>query len=382
MSELIQALEKLGSNFDQFAEKSHQGMTALHTRLEHLEAANDRPKFGTRQTSEVKEATERFFKTGDKTGLMKFQSGYEEKDMSIGTPSQGGYTLVPELGSEILAAVGQAVPMFNDVRQVTTDSSEYRQILTVTGPAAARSAEGGTRNATAGPRMARVDIPTFDLYAYCPVTNELLDSSSFNVTAYLQAEVERQFAEALEQEILYGSGSTEALGILTQTLSDRSDGASPERSFAEFQFINAGIYSPLSSFDHRGLVTLSQKLPVRYRRGAKFYCSTSAIEVMRNVTAIYGVPVWTDAQGGVSGRPQSILGYEVVEVEAMPDVANGTLPVLFGDLKQAYLFVSHERGLRVVRDDVTQPGVTKFYFSSQNSGKPLDTRALKALRIG
>jgi len=120
---------------------------------------------------------------------------------------------------------------------------------------------------------------------------------------------------------------------------------------------------------------------VRYRRNAKFYASTDGIETMRGLVDDQNRPIWLDAAGGISGRPQTILGYSVVEAPALPTVVGGNMPVVFGDLTQAYLWVSHERGLRVIRDDVTTPGSTKFYVSIQCGGKPGDTRALKALHI-
>ncbi len=88
-----------------------------------------------------------------------------------------------------------------------------------------------------------------------------------------------------------------------------------------------------------------------------------------------------DASGGISGRPQSLLGYEVIESSELQAVSAGNMPVIFGDLEQAYIWASHERGLRVIRDDITTPGSTKFYISLQCGGKPGDTRALKALHI-
>ena len=60
---------------------------------------------------------------------------------------------------------------------------------------------------------------------------------------------------------------------------------------------------------------------------------------------------------------------------------NGKPVRVFGDLNQPYLWVTHTRGLRVIRDDVTVPGTTKFYVSLQCGGKPGDTRALRALRL-
>jgi HK97 family phage major capsid protein len=356
----------------------------LQDRLEAFEAQADRPK-GTAPTVDRKtaDAIERFYRKGDKSGLAAFDPGYDEKSMSIAAPTAGGYTHVPDLANQIIAAIGEAVPMFADVNKVQTDANEYQQIFTVSGPSAARAAESGTRNATTAPAMARVDVPLFDLYAYVPVTNELLDSSQFNVPTYLGGEVQRQMVAAIESEIISGAGagSNQALGILTQATSAAGDFDSPPRSFSLYQYLDKGVNSPASSFDYASLVALSQALPVRYRRGAKFYASTAAIEVMRNLVDLQDRPIWLDSAGGVSGRPQSILGYEVVEAPALPDVAGGEKPVLFGNLAQAYLWASHSRGMRVIRDDVTAPGSTKFYFSLQCGGKPGDTRALKALRI-
>ena len=378
------AVEQLGAGAGKALESHKDAIESLQDRMERFEAMTDRPR-GTVPAADRKtaDAVERFYRKGDKSGLAEFQPDYEAKTMSIGVASAGGFTHIPELGNEILAAVGEAVPMFADVGKVTTEANEFRQIYTVSGPSAARAAEGGARGATDSPAIARRDIPLFDLFAYVTVRNELLDSSQFNISAYLGGEVQRQFEEAIEREIVEGAGtgSQQALGILTAATSAAGDFDSPPRSFDNFQRIDLGTGSPVSSFDYGSLVGLSQALPVRYRRGAKFYASTSAVEAMRNLVDSQLRPVWLDQAGGVSGRPQSILGYEVVECPALPAVAGNAMPVLFGNLAQSYLWATHQRGMRVIRDDVTLPGSTRYYFSWQCGGAPGDTRALKAMRI-
>jgi HK97 family phage major capsid protein len=385
-SNLVQKLEKMGQSLETFIDDNGKTAKDLSDRLESLESLQDRPLMtsATKKSAEVKVAIERFFRSGDKIGLAPYQAGFDEKAMSISTDSAGGYTHIPELADQILAAVGEVVPMFKDCRQVTTDSNEFRQIFTVNSPSAARAAESGSRSATDTPILARVDVPLFDLFSFVSVSNELLDSSQFDISAYLQTEIERQFSAAIEEEISTGSGSgsQQALGILTQATSTTADNSSPERAFTLYQRLALGVNSPLSSFNYGSLVQLAQALPVRYRRNAKFYASTGAIQAMRGEVDDQSRPIWLDANGGISGRPQSIMGYEVVEAPALPAVAAGNMPVVFGDLAQAYLWVSHERGLRVIRDDITTPGSTKFYVSLQCGGMPGDTRALKALFIG
>jgi HK97 family phage major capsid protein len=215
------------------------------------------------------------------------------------------------------------------------------------------------------------------------VSNELLDSSNFDVSSWLQGEVERNFANTLETEIATGAGdgSNQCLGIITQSTSTANDTDSPERAFNLYQRMNVGVNSPISSFSYFSLTQLVQKLPVRYRRNAKWYGSSTGIQTMRDLADGQARPIWVDAQGGVSGAPQNILGYQVEESSALASVAFGNIPVLFGDLQQAYIFASHSRGIRVIRDDVTSPGNTLFYVSLQCGGQPADTRALKALRV-
>jgi HK97 family phage major capsid protein len=330
--------------------------------------------------SEIEIATDRFYRTGDRKALAPFQ--IDEKAMSIGTNESGGFTHVPQLDDQIIDAIGEAVPVFKDVRKVKTDSNEYRQIFTVTAPTAARAAESGTRNATDTPVIARVDVKLFDLYAYATVSQELLDSSNFDISRYLTEQVEMQFGAALEVELITGAGtgSQECLGINTQATSTASDTDSPQRAFGTYQRINLGINSPISTFDYDGLAQLAQAVPLRYRRGSKFYGSQTAIQAMRQFADGQNRPIWVDS-GGVTGRPQSIMGYGVEESSALPTVAFGNQPLFFGNLDQAYLFASHERGIRVIRDEISVPGSVKFYISMQCGGMPGDTRALKALHI-
>jgi HK97 family phage major capsid protein len=75
------------------------------------------------------------------------------------------------------------------------------------------------------------------------------------------------------------------------------------------------------------------------------------------------------------------MGFPVEESSALPVVANGNMPVLFGDMQQAYIIASHQRGMRVIRDDISTLGTTRFYFSLQIGGRPGDTRSLKALYV-
>jgi HK97 family phage major capsid protein len=393
-SQLVTKLEKMGQGLDIFIDENSKTTRELFDRLESLESLQDRPEMssGTKKSSEVKAATDKFFRTGDKSALSAYQPGFEDqvlelgssKAMSIGTATAGGHTHVPELADQILAAVGSSVAMFADARHVSTDSNEFRQIYTVTSPTAARSAESGARSATDTPVITRRDVKLYDLYALATVSNELLDSSQFDISRYLAEEIERQFTATLEQEMATGAGtgSQQMLGILTQATSTSSDTDSPERSFDLYQRLALGTSSPISTFGYVQLVELMMAVPARYRRNSKFYASTDAIQTMRSFVDGSDMPKWLDSTGGINGQPQSIMGFPVEESSALPSVAYGNMPVIFGDMQQAYLIATHSRGMRVIRDDISTIGSTRFYFSLQIGGLPGDTRSLKALYVG
>ena len=391
MSEqLMKVMDDINSGVGRLQEKQANELKAIRDenaslldRIEQIEAAGTRPtKAVDGENREVKNAVEKFYRRGDRGDLERV-TGVKAADMQIDNTHSGSYTHVPDLDRQILAAVGANVEMFKDVRKVQTDRNQYDQLFTTIGPGASRAAEGGSRAATTAPYQEKVSVTLYDLYAYVSVSNELLDASNFNIAAYLQAEVERQFTDTIETEIVSGSGSTESLGILTQATSSTADDHSPLRSFSLYQYVaGPGVSSPIGSdFSYNNLVDLVAALATRYRRGAKFYMSTDAISVARKLIGTDGQPVWKDASGGVAGMTQSLMGYPVVEAPALPSVAADALPVVFGDLMQAFLWVSHSRGMRVIRDQVTAPGQTKFYFSMQCCGKPADTRAAKVLKI-
>ena len=86
---LTEKIEEIADSLEAFTEGAGKKVASLEDRLGMLEARDDRPMMGKADDrSEVKMAIERFFRTGDKTGL----AGYDEKAMSIGTDTAGGYT--------------------------------------------------------------------------------------------------------------------------------------------------------------------------------------------------------------------------------------------------------------------------------------------------
>ena len=74
------------------------------------------------------------------------------------------------------------------------------------------------------------------------------------------------------------------------------------------------------------------------------------------------------------------MGYGITEAEDMPAIAANSFPIAFGDFKEGYL-IADLVGMRITRDEITQPGQVKFYVRRRVGGKLRNTQAIKLLKI-
>lgn len=373
-----ETIERIAKDQDKNAsvlEEMKQSQRELQTRLDEIELKGDAPRFSGKSPAGFEaRGMERYLRTGDLGDL-------DRKAMEITTDASGGYLHIPELGREIVKAIGEINPLVADAGKITTSANVYQQVFSTSRSANGRAAEKDTRSETNTATFAQTEVTLYELYAYPKITLELAESTQFNLAEWLRNDVVESFAETLETELVSGSGTKSSKGILTAATSESTDSASPQRAWGVYQILDRGINSPISSFNYNSLVDLVHSLAVRYRRNAKFYMSTNAIQTARKLVGSDGQPIWKDATGGIAAAPQTLLGYPVVEVPAMPDVALNTKPVMFGDLSKAYAVVSHSGGLGIIRDPITSPGWLKFYVRQRLTGYPMDTRALKVLRV-
>ena len=368
MTTITEMAQEMAGTINEFKQRHTESLDEFKTRLEKLEIKADTPEFTTGKRGEdydVK-AFESFLRTGKREHLE------QSKAMSIGTDGSGGYTHIRELGTSIIAAVGELNPLMREVRQVVIDSNEFRQIFTTSRTANGRAAESGSRSESNTATFEVSDVTLYDLYSYPKLTNELLNSSQFNLNAWIRADIAESFSETLGTEFITGNGSSKSVGLLNSTSTATITG-SPLLAWGSLHSV---LNSP-QGVSYPNLLDTISALPLRYRASgnAKWYMATSAIEAARNLLDQNDLPIWRQ-DFGVAGAPMVLLGYPVVEV---PQLDGQSHRVLFGDARQAYAFVRHSKGLGFIVDQITSPGFTKFYASLQCAGGVMDSRAMVAL---
>jgi HK97 family phage major capsid protein len=186
-------------------------------------------------------------------------------------------------------------------------------------------------------------------------------------------------AEAIAQgegaAFIAGNGTKKPTGLLAG-LTPVATGDTA-RAFGALQYIASGQAGALpTSLDT--FYDMVYALRARYRNNARWLTSKLLLASLRKYKDSTGQYMWQNAV--TAGQPDSFMGYPVVEAEDMPGVAANSFPLAFGDFKEGYL-ICDRVGMRVTRDEITQPGFVKFYVRKRVGGKLRNTQAIKLLKI-
>ncbi|MDE9553383.1 phage major capsid protein, partial [Xenorhabdus bovienii] len=122
----------------------------------------------------------------------------ETHTLSTGVPSDGGYTVIPELNKQIMQQLADESIMRQICTIKTTRSNEYKQLVSVGGAAVAHGKEGKARSETTTPKMEEVSIKLFPVYAYPKTTQEIIDFSDVDILGWLTAEIADTFVDTEE----------------------------------------------------------------------------------------------------------------------------------------------------------------------------------------
>ena len=74
------------------------------------------------------------------------------------------------------------------------------------------------------------------------------------------------------------------------------------------------------------------------------------------------------------------MGFDLVEAEAMPDIAANSLSIAFGDFKRGYLIVDRQ-GVNVLRDPYSAKPYVLFYTTKRVGGGVQNYDAIKLLKF-
>lgn len=327
-------------------------------------AANDNE----RGKGEYAKAFDRFFRKGDEAGLEAALAAGPNAAMNVGTPEDGGYTAPTEWDRTIVDKLKIVSPMRQIATVQTISGNGFSKLYNDRATASGWVGETDARPETVAAKFKQVTFNTGEIYANPAATQRLLDDSEINIEAWLADEVETEFAYQEGIAFVSGNGADKPQGLLTYT-------AANSHPWGAIPSVKTGDAAKLTL---DGLIDLVYDLPSERTPNARFALNRKSQGEVRKLKDGEGNFIWQP--GLKEGQPATILGFPVTELAAMPDIAAGAIPIVFGDFS-GYLIVDR-MGIRILRDPYTNKPFVQFYTTKRVGGGVVDPTKLRYHTVG
>ena len=365
-----------GLRADVDALKSDVG--GLRSRMDKVAAAAARPVLAASAAGEPGDAP-----VAAAPEVKSFIDGYlrrgretEVKAMSGSSGPEGGYAVPRQIDALIGRSLIDISPIRAIATVVQTGTAGYRKLVTTGGTPSGWVSETAGRPATDTPEFAEIAPPTGELYANPAASQAMLDDAAFDVQAWLADEIAREFARAEGAAFVNGSGVNQPRGFLTVTSTDEPDDV---RAFGAMQYLPSGSSGTFGGTNPEdALVDLVHALRPAYRQGAAFVMNSATLARIRKFKTADGAFLWQPSLS--AGRPDTLLGYPVVEAEDMPDIAADATAIAFGNFREGYL-IAERSATSILRDPFTNKPFVHFYATKRVGGQVMNAEAIKLLKF-
>ena len=359
-------LSKIDKELDKYAdiEKSLKAnelsQKAQQEQMARLETIVSRPDFGKGSPAESiqKKVYDKWLREG-KEGL----SPDEVKVLTVSNDATAGYLAPPEYVRELIKGIIEFSPV-RSLARVRSTTQRSVQVPKRTGTFSAQwVAEQGTRSETTGYSVGLEELPAHEVYALVDISEQELEDSVFNLEAEMNAEFTEQFAKAEGNAFISGDSIGKPQGLITN---------------ASVGTITTAANDALAADD---LIGAAHNIKSEYMRNATWLFNRTTLSAIRKLKDGGGQYIF---QPGIyqMGIGSNLLGHPVVEASDLADIADGTLPVVFGDIRRAYMIVDRVN-LSIMRDPFTQAssGNVRYIARRRVGGQVILDEALTKITI-
>ena len=358
-------LSKIEKDLDKFAdmEKSIKAQADIakqsQEQMSRLETIVSRPDFG--KGSPVESIQKKVFDKWLRQGKDSL-SPDEVKVLTVSNDNTAGYLAPPEYVRELIKGIIEYSPI-RSIARIRRTTHRRIQMPKRTGTFAAQwVAESGTRSETTGYAVGLEEIPAHELYALVDISEQEVEDSVFNLEAEMNGEFVEQFAKAEGNAFVSGNSVGRPQGILSNSSVGNTAG-------------------PDDAIDANSLIAVAHTVKAEYARNGTFVMNRSTLAALRKLQDGAGQYVF---QPGLyqMGVGSSVLGHPIVEATDMPDIGDGTKPIIFGDFRRGYLIVDRT-SLSIMRDPFTQAtsGNVRYIARRRVGGQVILPEALATITV-
>ena len=215
--------------------------------------------------------------------------------------------------------------------------------------------ETATRAETAISLLDQVELELHQIYALPIFTNKMLAGDVVGFVALVLERVAENFVKKISEKILFGSGTGEPFGILTNAQVTA----------------NALTFAATGKVDYDTIIDAKYDLKEDYVSKAVIIMNRKTAKEFFKLKDNNGNPIFEEAYK--NGKQDSLSALPVVYDDTLPAFKSanvGDVVVLVADMSR-YLGVTHTDYNIRIKDDITQKGFTGYYFETMVGGNVL-----------
>jgi HK97 family phage major capsid protein len=317
-------------------------------------------------------AFEAYLRSGDDDGLRGLV--IEAKGMATNVAGDGGYLVDPETAATIQSVLRSNASLRAIANLVNVESTAYDVLIDHGDLGSGWATETDPSIETGTPSIDRITIPLHELSALPKASQRLLDDAAFDIERWLAERIADKFARAEAAAFVSGDGTDKPTGFLTHPNVDND--AWVWGSLGYIATGTPGDFDPVSPAD--AVFDLVYGLDAEYRAGASFVMNSKTAGAVRKMKDADGRFLWSD--GLAVDQPARLVGYPVLILEDMPDIASDATPIAFGDFAAGYT-IAERPDTRILRDPFSAKPHVLFYASKRVGGDVSDFAAIKLLKL-
>ncbi|MCP8970566.1 phage major capsid protein [Ectobacillus ponti] len=249
-----------------------------------------------------------------------FSQRSEERAMSAGTNTAGGYTVPQGFYNKLIEALKFYGGMRDVANVIQTEMGNALPIPSVndTSQVGAIVAE----NTAVTQQDVTFGQVTLNAYKYTSklilVSMELLQDSAFNLEDYLAKALGVRIGRIHNTHFTTGTGTSQPQGVVTgATLG------------------TTGATGQTTSIVYDDLIELEHAVDIAYRPNAQFMMHDSTLKSLKKLKDSYGRPLWLP--GLAFKEPDTINGYKYTLNNDMATMAASAKSMLFGDFSNYWI---------------------------------------------
>lgn len=364
-------LEEKLARLDAAIDAQMQRLTELQLKSQRPAKAASSPAAQQADGVEHKTAFDSYMRKGQEQHL----KALEQKAMSGGSTTEGGYLLPQQLEADILRRISSLSPIRAIAANRKVSGPSYRRPMIAANPAVDWASETEARTETDAMVLRMREVKIFELSAMPAVTQTLLDDAAVDLSQILAEEVEGAFAEKESEAFISGNGTSAPQGLLSVTVHNTL-----EDTGTSIGSIKTGVNDAFASTNGADvLLSLIYGVKTGVRRNGRFLFNRRTQSELRKLKDGQGNYLW---QPPVSaGADPSLMGFPVTEAEHMPDMtATNPYAIAFGDFQRAYMVVDRV-GISVLRDPYSSKPNVLLYITKRVGGGVMDYDAVKFINF-